>query len=130
MGILPTLALSCVVLVLLSYQFRAFLRQIETLHAEIEAARTREQKLIDKLLSRAGFSPLLERENVVKLPDPEIKQPDFIEEAFRLDAIMEEVEFINPEMRGRNADYVQQLYPDLWRQAEERYTGIHAPLKS
>lgn len=72
----------------------------------------------------------MERENVVKLPDPEIKQPDFIEEAFRLDAIMEEVEFINPEMRGRNADYVQQLYPDLWRQAEERYTGIHAPLKS
>ncbi|NBW17875.1 MAG: hypothetical protein EBR82_58855 [Caulobacteraceae bacterium] len=130
MGILPILALSCVVLALLSYQFRAFLRQIEALHAEIEAARTREQKLIDKLLTKAGFSPLLERENVVKLPDPEIKQPDFIEEAFRLDAIMEEVEFINPEMRGRNADYVQQLYPDLWRQAEERYTGIHAPLKT
>lgn len=130
MGISPTFALSCVILVLLGYQFRAFLRQIKALQVEVEAARVREQKLIDKLLTKSGFAPLLERENAVKIPDPEIKQPDFIETAFRLDAIMEEVELINPEMRGRDADYVQQLYPDLWRQAEQRYAGIHSPLVS
>ena len=130
MGISPTLALICLLGALLGWQIRVLLAQIHRLEQEIEKSRLREQQMVDKLLSKSGYSPLMEREQVIKLPDPEVKQPDFIELAFREDAIMEEVEFINPEMRGRNADYVQQLYPDLWRQAEERYTGIHAPLKS
>lgn len=130
MGISPLLALSCVVLVLLGYQFRAFLSEIAELKEEIKQARLREQKLIDKLLTKSGFAPLLEREEVIKIPDPEVRQPSFIEEAFRLDAIMEEVEQINPEMKGRDADYVQQLYPEVWRQAESRYMGIHGNLRA
>ena len=66
MGISTTLALSCVVLVLIGYQFRAFLSEIAELKEEIKQARLREQKLIDKLLTKSGFAPLLEREEVVK----------------------------------------------------------------
>lgn len=130
MGISHAIAITGAVLLAIGVALvMAFFRQIRKLEGEIEESRLREQKLIDKMLMRAGYSPVLEREQVVKIPDPEVKQPHFVEEAFRLDAIMEEVEQINPEMKGRDADYVQQLYPALWMEAEARFEGIHGKMR-
>lgn len=130
MGISPTLTLICLLGALLGWQIRVLLAQIHRLEEEIEKARQREQQLIDKLLSKSGYSPLIEREQVVKLPDPEVKQPDFIELAFKEDSIMEEVELMNPDMAGRGADYVKQIYPSLWEEAEKRYNTLHNPMRS
>lgn len=130
MGISPTLTLICLLGALLGWQIRVLLAQIHRLEEEIKKARQREQQLIDKLLSKSGYSPLIEREQVVKLPDPEVKQPDFIELAFQEDAIMEEVELMNPDMAGRGADYVKQIYPSLWEEAEKRYNTLHNPMRS
>lgn len=128
MGISPTIALICGLLLLLGWQIRALLAQIRKLEQQVEDSRLREQQFIDKLLTKAGYSPLLEREQVIKLPDPEVKQPDFIELAFREDAIMEEVEMMNPAMAGRGADYVKQIYPSLWEEAEKRFNTLHGPV--
>lgn len=130
MGISPTLALICLLGALLGWQIRVLLAQIHRLEQEIEKSRLREQQMVDKLLSKSGYSPLLEREQVVKLPDPEVKQPDFIELAFREDAIMEEAELMNPEMAGRGAEYVKQIYPSLWDEAEKRFNTLHNPMRS
>jgi hypothetical protein len=130
MGISHTIALICLLGAILGWQIRALLAQIRKLEQQIEEARLREQKLIDKLLTKAGFSPLLEREQAVVLPDPEIKQPNFIEEAFLEDGIMEEVEMMNPEMAGRGADYVRQVYPSVWEEAEKRYQSLYNAMRA
>ena len=130
MGISPTITLICLLGALLGWQIRVLLAQIHRLEQEIEKSRLREQQMVDKLLSKSGYSPLMEREQVIKLPDPEVKQPDFIELAFREDAIMEEVEMMNPGMAGRGAEYVKQIYPSLWDEAEKRFNTLHNPMRS
>jgi hypothetical protein len=130
MGISPTITLICLLGALLGWQIRVLLAQIQRLEQQIEESRLREQQMMDKLLTKSGYSPLLEREQVVKLPDPEVKQPDFIELAFREDAIMEEVEMMNPEMAGRGAEFVKQIYPGLWDEAEKRFNTLHSPMRS
>lgn len=130
MGISPTLTLICLLGALLGWQIRVLLAQIQRLEQQIEESRLREQQMMDKLLTKSGYSPLLEREQVITLPDPEVKQPDFIELAFREDAIMEEVEMMNPEMAGRGAEFVKQIYPGLWDEAEKRFNTLHNPMRS
>ena len=130
MGISPTIALICLLGALLGWQIRVLLAQIQRLEQQIEESRLREQQMMDKLLTKSGYSPLLEREQVITLPDPEVKQPDFIELAFREDAIMEEVEMMNPEMAGRGAEFVKQIYPGLWDEAEKRFNTLHNPMRS
>lgn len=130
MGISPTIALICLLGALLGWQIRVLLAQIQRLEQQIEESRLREQQMMDKLLTKSGYSPLLEREQVITLPDPEVKQPDFIELAFREDAIMEEVEMMNPEMAGRGAEFVKQIYPSLWDEAEKRFNTLHSPMRS
>jgi hypothetical protein len=130
MGISHTIALICLFGALLGWQIRALLAQIRKLEQQIEEARLREQKLIDKLLTKAGFAPLLEREQALVLPDPEIKQPNFIEQAFLEDGIMEEVEQMNPEMADRGADYVKQVYPSIWEEAQKRYHALHNAMRT
>jgi hypothetical protein len=100
MGISLTFTLIAGHLLVLGLLIRVLFTQLQRQDDIIKETRLREQQLIDKLLTKAGYSPLIEREQVVKIPDPEIRQPDFIELAFREDAIMEEVEVMNPDMQG------------------------------
>lgn len=130
MGISLTFTLIAGHLLVFGLLIRVLFTQLQRQDDIIKETRLREQQLIDKLLTKSGYSPLIEREQVVKIPDPEIRQPDFIELAFREDAIMEEVELMNPEMQGRGADYVRQLYPGLWSEAEQRYRNAHIPMRS
>lgn len=107
--------------VLYGVQMRAFFRSLKRWE-ELEARfRAREDLLIDRLLVKSGNSPLIERERVVKLPDPEVKQPSWIEEAFRLDGIMEEAERLLPEAQGQTPEWVRDMYPTVWRNAEALY---------
>ena len=129
MGISLQSALICGLVCFWAYQIRAFLSQIARLEAQIDESRLREQKLVDKLLTRHGFAPLLEREEVVKIPDPEVKQPSFIEEAFYQDSILEEVELMNPDLAGRDAAYVRECYPALWMEAQARVDVQKRPLR-
>lgn len=122
------LLLSC--LAILIWQSRAFLRQMKAYDAQIEAARTREQKLIDKLLVKHGVSPLLEREQVVTLPDPEARQPDWIEDAFRADMIMEEAEYIvGKEAIGKSVEWLKANYPVAYVEAESAVDAKYGYLK-
>ena len=129
MGISPTIPLIVCLFILLGWSIRGLLAQIRRLEKHIEDSRLREQELVERMLAKSGFAPLVEREQVIKLPDPEVKQPDFIEMAFREDGIMEEVEQINPEMAGRGAEYVKQVYPSIWDEAERRYNSMNAPMR-
>ena len=129
MGISPTIPLIVCLFILLGWSIRGLLAQIHRLEKHIEDSRLREQELVERMLAKSGFAPLVEREQVIKLPDPEVKQPDFIEMAFREDGIMEEVEQINPEMAGRGAEYDKQVYPSIWDEAERRYNSINAPMR-
>jgi hypothetical protein len=43
---------------------------------------------------------------------------------------MEEVEMMNPEMAGRGAEFVKQIYPGLWDEAEKRFNTLHSPMRS
>ena len=118
---LPLYALICTLWVILGMQMRALLlarKQFEELEASY---RKRERALLDRLLVKSGNSPLIERERVVKLPDPEVKQPSWIEEAFQMDGIMEEAERLLPEARGQTPEWVRDMYPGVWMEAEARY---------
>jgi hypothetical protein len=126
MGISPIIPLIFCLSLLLGWLIRGLLAQIHRLEQRIEDSRLREQELVERMLTKSGFAPLVEREQVLKLPDPEVKQPDFIEAAFREDGIMEEVEQLNPEMAGRGAEYVKQVYPSIWDEAERRYNSMNA----
>lgn len=130
MGISLNFTLISGFFIVLGVLIRVLFTQLQRQDDIIRETRLREQQLIDKLLIKSGYSPLIEREQVVKIPDPEIRQPDFIELAFQEDAIMEEVELMNPEMLGRGADYVKQLYPGLWAEAEKRFQTAHMPMRS
>ena len=130
MGISLNFTLIAGHLLVLGLLIRVLFTQLQRQDDIIKETRLREQQLVDKLLIKSGYSPLVEREQVVKIPDPEVRQPDFIELAFREDAIMEEVEMMNPEMQGRGADYVKQLYPGLWAEAEKRFQTAHMPMRS
>lgn len=129
MGISLTLALICAILALAGAQIRALLSQVERLEGQIRDHQAREREITDRMLFKAGYSPVPEREKVLKIPDPEVKQPDFIEEAFRMDAIMEEVEQILPGLKGYDAEFVQQMYPSVWSDAEIRYNRSHANMR-
>lgn len=126
MGISPIIPLIFCLSLLLGWLIRGLLAQIHRLEQRVEDSRLREQELVERMLTKSGFAPLVEREQVLKLPDPEVKQPDFIEAAFREDGIMEEVEQLNPEMAGRGAEYVKQVYPSIWDEAERRYNSMNA----
>jgi hypothetical protein len=130
MGILLTFTLISAHLLVLGLLIRVFFVHLRRQDEIIRETRLREQQLIDRLLVKAGHTPLIEREQVVKIPDPEIRQPDFVELAFREDEIMEEVEMMNASMQGRGADYVKQLYPSLWEEAEKRFNIAHKLVRS
>lgn len=128
MGISLQLALIGCLVCLWVYQIRAFSSQIARLEAQIDEFRLREQKLIDKLLTKNGFAPLLEREEVLKIPDPEIRQPNFIEEAFYADSIMEEIEHEHKSLIGLTREEMQAKYPHLWEAAKQRIDALQQPL--
>ena len=122
------LLMSC--LAILIWQSRAFLRSLREWDAKEEAWRTRERELVDRLLVRAGVKPLLEREHVVTLPDPEVRQPNWIEDAFKADMIMEEAEYIvGKEAIGKNVEWLRANYPVAYVEAEAAVDAKYGVLK-
>lgn len=124
------IALICALFLLFAWQMRAFLQDRKRLEDLEQAYREREWKLLDKVLTKHGYSPLIEREQVITIPDPESKQPSWIEDAFRLDGIMEEVERYLPEARGQTPEWVRDQYPAIWMEAEAQYDVQKGNLKA
>lgn len=94
------------------------------------AAREREWKLIDSYLRKQSVSPLVEREQVLKLSDPEATKPsNFVDEAFRLDQIKEIVETMNPAAAWESVEEARAQWPDLWKQAEAQFAVEQTPLR-
>jgi hypothetical protein len=92
--------------------------------ADLEGrARERELALIDSYLRKQNVPPLeVQRENVLKLPDPESVRPgNFVDEAVRLNQISEIVEEARPEAAWLTADEIRAQLPELWSQAEKQW---------
>jgi len=93
--------------------------------------RERERKLIDQLLTNNGHKPLtkIERESVVKLPDPETPPLNELDRAFFDSEIVEEIEHargLNPQ--SLTVGEAKAQYPDDWitweRRLRERKTAL------
>lgn len=94
--------------------------------------RQREHDLVDRLLKQAKVQPLqpnVQVENVVKLPDPEMPSPNWIDEAFKQDEILEMIESRYPELVGVSVQEVQQRLPLVWNQFADKYEREHMPLR-
>jgi len=95
-----------------------------------DQARDREFALIDTYLRKQNVSPLVEREQVLRLPDPEATKPsNFVDEAFRLDQIKEIVEAMNPAAAWESIEETRAQWPDLWKQAEAQFAVEQTPLR-
>lgn len=98
--------------------------------AEQQAARDREFALIDRLLRRNQTQPLVEREQVFKLPDLEATRPrNEWEEAMRLDEIKEALEEVQPGAAWVSAEEAKATWPDLWKQQEAKWNAERTPLR-
>jgi len=95
---------------------------------EREVKRERDE-LLNRLLVKHAVEPIrIEREKVVKLPDPEAQPRSPIDDAFRNDDILEEIQHRHAEAGGLTAEEVREGWPELWRKYEERWDEEHAPL--
>ncbi len=91
----------------------------------------REGVLIDRLLKQAGVAPVvIEREKVVKLPDPEIQPETWIDAAFFQDDVKEELEQVYPEVARMSHTQAKERYAHDWRHIEQRLREQRTPLRA
>lgn len=115
-----------VLLAVLFHKREEYWREIE------EAYRKRERELIDRLLKTANVKPLeptIEREKVLKIPDPEVPPPNWIDAAFLEDEIKEEIEQLYPEAAHMSHADAKRTYTADWSSAEARLKMLKAPLR-
>jgi hypothetical protein len=91
----------------------------------------REGVLIDRLLKQAGVQPVvIEREKVVKLPDPEIQPMTWQDEAFFIDDIKEELEQSYPEIARMSHSEAKARYAHEWMRVQKRLQAERTPLRA
>ena len=92
--------------------------------------REREMALVDRLLKQAHIAPVtIERENVIKLPDPEIQPPTWQDEAFFIDDIKEELEQIYPEAARMSHKEAMALYTKDWQRIGRQLREQRTPMR-
>ena len=98
--------------------------------AREEKWRDRERALVDKLLRQGHVTTIeIEREKVIKLPDPEIPPSSFIDEAFFTDDIKEELEQIYPEAARMSHAEAQQRYAKEWQIISKKLKEEATPMR-
>lgn len=91
----------------------------------------REGELVNRLLKQGGVQPVvIERENVVKLPDPEIQPATWIDDAFHRDSVKEELEQVYPEAARMSHSEAQARWPHDWRAIDRRLKEELTPLRA
>jgi len=91
----------------------------------------REAALVDRLLKQNGIQPVvIEREKVVKLPDPELAPMSAEDEAFFVDDIKEELEQIYPEIARMSHTEAKRRYAGDWARMQKRLQAERAPLRA
>jgi hypothetical protein len=91
----------------------------------------REAMLVDRLLKQGGIAPVvIEREKVVKLPDPEIQPMTWQDEAFFTDDIKEELEQVYPEAARMSHGQAKERYVHDWQTIEKRLREQRTPLRA
>lgn len=122
------LVLSLACLVILAFQARAFSKREDRWWK-------REEELRNQLWELAGGKkPVvkIEREKIIKVPDPEGQPPAMNEwdAALFNDGVKEEVEQLHPNARGMSIAQVKAKYPHDWKRAEEALRAERAPLRA
>lgn len=103
---------------------RVFLGQIGDLRRE-------NQQLLNRLLLRHNVEPIqIEREQVVKLPDPEVQPRTWLDDVMRADAIKEEIERVHPDAAQMTLEEVMATYPHDWKRFEAQWNEQHTPLRA
>lgn len=93
--------------------------------------RKREMELVNRLLKTAQVQPLtIERERVIKLPDPELPPLSPVDQAFFQDDIKEELEQVFPEAARMSHSMAQHRFPREWRAIEQRLQAERLPLRA
>lgn len=96
-----------------------------------EKWRERERALVDRLLKQAHISPVeIQREQVVKLPDPEIQPASFIDEAFFTDDVKELLEQQYPEAARMSHAEAQQRFSKDWQRIANKLKEESTPLRA
>jgi hypothetical protein len=96
-----------------------------------EKWRERERVLVDRLLGQARVTPVeVQRENVVKLPDPEIQPASWVDEAFAVDSVKEELEQLYPEAARMSHAEAQAKYSADWRRIAKKLKEESTPLRA
>lgn len=91
----------------------------------------REGELVNRLLKQAGVQPVvIEREKVVKLPDPEIQPMTWQDEAFFIDEIKEELEQVYPEIARMSHSEARARYAHDWARVHKRLQAERMPLRA
>lgn len=130
------LSVSTIILALFLAAFIAsaailFARRERDWIAREEKWRERERALVDKLLRQAHVSPIeIQREHVVKLPDPEIQPESWVDIAFRTDEIKEELEQVYPEAARMSHAEAQQRYSKEWQRIAKKLKEEATPLRA
>lgn len=91
----------------------------------------REAEYINRLLKQGGVQPItIERERVVKLPDPEIQPMTPEDEAFFIDDIKEELEQVYPEIARMSHAEAKARYSRDWANMQKRLMAERMPLRA
>jgi hypothetical protein len=125
------LALLLVLAVGVMLAARFFSKREEMWIAREEKWRERERVLVDRLLRQANVAPVeIQREQVVKLADPEIQPASWVDESFATDDIKEELEQLYPEAARMSHAEAQARYSREWQRIavalKERSTPLRA----
>lgn len=127
---------SCINTLLLAVGFilaaRFFSRRENQWIEREEKWRERERVLVDRLLGQAHVRPVeIQREKVVKLPDPEVTPPpSWIDEAFAVDEVKEELEQFYPEAARMTHAQARSAYPAEWARIQKRLKEEATPLRA
>lgn len=98
--------------------------------AREEKWRERERVLVDKLLKQGHLTPVeIQRETVVKLPDPEIQPASFIDEAMFVDDVKEELEQVYPEAARMSHVEAMHRYSKDWQRIAKRLKEEATPMR-
>ena len=95
--------------------------------------RRKNQELLNRLLIRGNVEPIIvEREQVVKLPDPEAgpARRTWVDEAYRLDEIKEMLEEAHPDAAEMTAEEAMHAYQRDWAHLERLWDEQHTPLRT
>lgn len=105
--------------------------QARYFHKREDKWREREMALVDRLLRQGHVAPVeIQRENVVKLPDPETPTETWIDQAFFEDDIKEELEQQYPEVARMSLSDTKTRYAHDWRRVRERLQAERAPIRT